>query len=94
MGVGLRILAVQGHRGRRGTTPKLSAAEWGAAGTGRAPGEPCCRLRVAKRGGRWGKTPPFGRWGAEFSGFGLESACGVVSLDVEMSEVGDVVFAL
>ena len=94
VGVGLGILAVQGHRGRRGTALKLSAAEWGVAGTGWAPGEPCCRLRVAKRGGGWGKTPPFGRWDAEFNGFGLESACGVVSLDVEVSEVGVVVVAL
>ena len=94
VGVGLGILAVQGRRGRRGTAPKLSAADGTVAGTGRAPGEPCCRLRAAKRVGRWGKTPPFGRWGVVFSGFGLESACGVVSLDVEVSEVGVVVVAL
>jgi hypothetical protein len=93
--VGLRFFAIQGQFGRR-----CSPAVWfacvvgGASRGGGAPGRSRCPLRVARRGRRWGKTPSFGCRDAALGGSRQVCAWGVVSLDVQVPEVGVAVFAL
>ena len=93
--VGLRFFAIQGQFGRRWSPAVwLVFAVWGASRGGGAPGRSRCPLRVARRGRRWGKTPSFGCRDAALGGSRLVCAWGVVSLDVQVPEVGVAVFAL